>query len=74
LSVTPESGRPVPDADWSQARPEMIPRPTYLPAAMAVGITLLLAGIVTSPVVIVTGVLVVAVSLAGWIGEMRHER
>jgi hypothetical protein len=60
-------------ADWSEARPPTIPRPTYCPAAMAFGVTFLLWGMITSPVVVGAGVLVVVVSLAGWIGEMRRE-
>jgi hypothetical protein len=52
---------------------EMLPRPTYFPAAMAFGLTLLLGGIVTSPVVLGVGLLVVVASLVGWIGDMRHE-
>jgi hypothetical protein len=59
--------------DWGVPRPERIPRPTYHPAALAFGITLLLWGLVTSPVVLGVGFLVVVVSLVGWIGEMRHE-
>jgi hypothetical protein len=55
-------------------KPEAVPRPTYVPASMAFGITLLLAGIITSPVVLAVGALAVGVSLAGWIGEMRHDR
>lgn len=60
-------------ADWSIPKPELIPRPTYFPAAMAFGLTFLLWGLVSSPVVLGVGFVVVAVSLVGWIGEMRHE-
>jgi hypothetical protein len=65
---------PVSRADWSTPRPAVIPRATYFPAAMAFGLTFVLWGIVTSPVVLVVGLLVVVVSLAGWIQEMRHEQ
>jgi hypothetical protein len=58
--------------DWSKPRPDVIPRSTYFPAAMAFGLTLFFWGLVTSPVVLVMGLLVIAVSLVGWIGEMRH--
>jgi hypothetical protein len=51
-----------------------IPRPTYVPAAMAFGVTFSMWGLVTSPVVLVVGLVVIAVSLAGWIGELRHEK
>ncbi len=58
---------------WSDARPEAIPRSTAWPAGMAFGITLLIWGFVTSLVLILVGLVVMGVSLAGWIGEMRHE-
>jgi hypothetical protein len=61
-------------AGWGAAKPETISRPTYWPAAMALGITLLLWGLVTSPVVLVAGAAVIVVSLVGWIGEMRREQ
>lgn len=59
--------------DWSRPRPEIIPRPTWWPAAMAFGITFLLWGLITSPVVLGAGCLTVAVSLVGWIGELGHD-
>jgi hypothetical protein len=61
-------------SDWSAARPEVIPRPTAWPAGMAFGTTFLMWGLVTSIVLIVVGLVVVVVSLIGWIGEMRHEQ
>jgi hypothetical protein len=67
------SGRTA-DTDWGKARPDVIPRPTFFPAALAFGITFLLWGLVTSPVVLGMGSLLIVVSLVGWIGEMRHER
>lgn len=59
---------------WAEARPAVVPRPTYWPAGTAFGIAFLFWGIVTSPVVAGAGGLVVVISLIGWIGEMRHER
>jgi hypothetical protein len=61
-------------ADWSAARPEIIPRPTPWPTGMAFGITLLMWGFITSIVLILVGLVVVVVSLVGWIGEIRHEQ
>ena len=58
---------------YSRPKPDRIPRSTAWPAAMALGITFLAWGIVTSPVVIGVGLTLFAVSLAGWIGEIRHE-
>jgi hypothetical protein len=66
--------RPPDIAEWDKARPDVIPRPTFFPAAMAFGTTFLLWGLITSPVVLAMGSLLIVVSLVGWIGEMRHER
>jgi hypothetical protein len=41
---------------------------------MALGIGFLAWGIVTSPIVLGMGLVLVGVSLGGWIGEIRHER
>lgn len=71
MTSGPKSTKPP--SDWNAAKPDVIPRPTYAPAAMASGITLLLWGIVTSPVLLGAGGVVMTLSLIGWIGEMRHE-
>lgn len=66
---------PAEDArdDWGVPRPEIIPRPTFWPAGLAFGITFLMWGLLTSFVLIAVGLGVFVVSLAGWIGELRHE-
>ncbi len=69
-----EAEKPAGDkADWNTPKPDVIPRPTYAPAAMAFGLTFFFWGFVTSPVVFLVGVLIVAAALANWIREMRHE-
>ena len=60
--------------DWNVPKPDRIPRPTVWPAAMALGITLFAWGLVTSPVVLGLGFVLLVVSLGGWIGEIRHEK
>jgi hypothetical protein len=59
-----------PRADWTVPKPDVVPRPTYAPAAMAFGITFFFWGLVTSPVVLVVGLVIFAVSLRGWVREM----
>lgn len=59
---------------WSVPKPELIPKPTAWPPAMALGIMLLGWGIITSPVLLGIGFTLFAVSLWGWVGDIRHER
>ncbi len=58
---------------YSRPRPERIPRSTAWPAGLALGTTLLAWGLVTSPVVLGAGVVLMVLSLSGWIGEIRNE-
>jgi hypothetical protein len=57
---------------WSEPRPQRIPAPTYQPAAMAMGITFMLFGFVTSYAFTAAGGLLFVYSLARWIGELVH--
>ena len=59
--------------DFSPALPEEIPRPTAWPAAAAFGVTFLLWGVITSPVLLGIGLALFTASVIGWIGEIRHE-
>ncbi len=78
-----ESQRPAPAAPaatpstrregWSTPKPDRIPRSTAWPAGLAMGITFFGWGLITSPIVLGIGLAVFLVSLAGWIGEIRHE-
>ncbi|HEY3821414.1 MAG TPA: hypothetical protein VGL81_29810 [Polyangiaceae bacterium] len=63
-----------PREGWNKPRPERIPRSTAWPAALALGVTLLAWGLITSPVVLAVGGALFAVALGGWIAEIRHER
>jgi len=60
--------------EWNMLEPETLPNPTYWPVVMALGITFLAMGFVTSFLVSGVGLLLFAISLAGWIGEIIHER
>ena len=62
-----------PRAGWNEPKPDRIPPATAWPAAMALGVTLLAWGLITSSVVLGVGGALFAVSLAGWIGEIRRE-
>ena len=49
-----------------------LPSPTITPAIVALGITLLAAGLVTTLALTLVGLLVFAVGLGGWIQELRR--
>ena len=59
-------------AGWSRPKPEHVPHPTYWPAVLALGVTCLVWGLVTSYVISAVGLLLFAVALSGWIWELRH--
>lgn len=50
-----------------------LPRPTYWPAALAFGITLLAWGFVTTVYISIVGILMIFLAIGGWIGELLHE-
>ena len=60
--------------EWSSPKPEVLAEPTWWPAALAFGSTLLAWGLVTSFIIALIGLAVFAVSLAGWIRDIRHEQ
>jgi hypothetical protein len=74
MSNEPLKSSPPPPQDWDLARPEKIPHPSLHPPAVALGVTLLVWGLISSPIVSAFGVVLFAVALAGWIKEIRHER
>ena len=63
---------PTTDSDWSVPRPERLPRPTWVPAALAVGIVFLLWGIATTWVISAVGFVISTLSLGQWIREMWY--
>ena len=57
-------------AGWSKPLPEHLPRPTYWPAMLALGITIMLLGLVTLIPIAFAGLALAAVALIGWIAEI----
>ncbi len=57
----------------TKAKPEDLPRPTYWPFFLALGLTLMGWGLLSTWLFSVTGLLVFAVSLFGWINNLRNE-
>lgn len=69
-----QAGSASPSAVWTPPRSQVIPRSTYSPAVMALAIVCLLWGLLTTYLISLLGLVLLAVSLVGWIGELRHER
>jgi hypothetical protein len=70
----PEDQSPMATARWEPLPEERLPRPTYFPSGLAMGIAFLFWGLITSWVVLAVGLSLFIASLAGWISEIRHER
>jgi len=65
---------PKPDhSEWTEPIPATLPSPTYWPAVLALGLVLLLWGVVTTAAISVVGLIVSLIALAGWIGDVRHK-
>jgi hypothetical protein len=59
---------------YSRPQPEHLAESTVWPVALALGITLILWGLVSSLMITGFGATLFAGALAGWITEIRHER
>ncbi len=55
-------------------KPETLPEPTYWPAVLAIGVTLLAWGVVTSTLLSLLGLGISIVAVIKWIGDIRHEQ
>ena len=69
----PNEQSPVARPKWELLPAEHLPRPTYFPAGLAMGIAFLFWGLITSLVTFLVGLALFIASLAGWITEIRHE-
>lgn len=74
MSKAEQSPTLEPDADWNTPKPDTLVRPTWAPAALALGITLTGWGLITSFIVLSMGLGILVLSLAAWIKEICDER
>jgi len=72
-SSAPEHAPGQPPPGWSLPKPEHLAGPTYWPAVMALGITMMLWGVVTAVLISLVGLALFVLALDGWIGELLHE-
>lgn len=61
------------DRTGVKARPERLPRPTYWPFFLALGLLFLFWGLLTTWVILAAAFLVITIALRGWINQLRHE-
>ncbi len=73
-SKTSKPAPPESPSGWTVLRPEKLPEPSIWPAALALAITFLVWGLVTSLIITAIGLALFAVALAGWIRDIRYER
>ena len=57
----------------AQPLPLTLPEPTVWPAAMALGVTWLAFGVVTSWIMSLVGFILFIISAAGWVEDLRNE-
>jgi hypothetical protein len=63
----------LPEHEGNTASPHRLPKPTYWPFFLALGMTFIFWGLLTTWVILLAGFLVLATSLYGWINILRHE-
>jgi hypothetical protein len=59
---------------WTRRPDEPLARPNFWPAGLALALTFVLWGLVSSWVILAIGLVLAARSLFGWINAIRHER
>jgi hypothetical protein len=59
---------------WESLPHEVLPRPNFFPAGLAMGTTFIFWGLITSWVILAVGIALFAAALAGWIYEILRER
>ena len=76
--ISPASPQILPAAKvkpgWFSLPSENLPRPTYWPVVLGLGLIFGVFGVVTSFVFSLVGILLFILGLAGWIGDMWNER
>jgi hypothetical protein len=56
--------------NWVLPPEQKIPRPTYAPAGLALGVAFVLFGLITSDLFCLAGAVLIAIALKSWIGAM----
>ena len=73
MDLSRDISKPPLPSGWKRPLPDHMARPTYWPAILALAMTLALLGPVTLMPVTAVGLVLGAVALVGWVGEILHE-
>ncbi len=65
---------PTPRAGWEPLPLDHLPSPTIHPIGLAMGTTFIFWGLISSRMILGTGLVLFGLTLAGWIRDIRHER
>jgi hypothetical protein len=60
--------------EFVKAKPEILPKPTYMPFLLAFSLLLFGWGLLVNFIISAAGLLGMFISLYGWIKELLHER
>jgi len=58
---------------WNKATPKKLPRPTYWPFFLALGLAFAMWGLIAGWIIFIAGCLLAGVAISGWINILRHE-
>lgn len=61
------------EQEFVKAKPEVLPKATYMPFLLAVSLLFLVWGLISSWIICVTGIVGIGISLYGWIKELSDE-
>ena len=50
-----------------------LPGPSYLPVVVALGITIVVVGVVLSPLIVAVGALIALIAIVRWVRETRRD-
>jgi hypothetical protein len=64
----------IPQEKWEKAIPAGLPKPTYWPFFLAVGIGFIFWGLLAAWMMLVVGIIVTFIALTRWVILLDHER
>jgi hypothetical protein len=74
MGDTGQPGTAQAGGGWNLPQPDTVPRPTYWPAVLAFGCSLVGFGVLTSYLFSALGALISVIAVLKWIREIVHEQ